>query len=179
MALVLNLYVELCMFTQVQVQMIYDYGMRAYHQFANNKPQEAVQNAAKFAAAATTVANKEAKMAEKTKHLVLTAGMEATVFNTHLSGEAFRIAFDKQFSQSFKRNLEKQFGVQDIIDYTESVVVSGLDTVAHNSRLTEDNVPDQDKQQVVQSDYSDQRFFKEQALGAQSTISEDSLLVKK
>lgn len=102
------------MFSLSQVQSIFDYGLKGFYQAVDQQRKDAVQNAAKLAAAATTVANKETKMAAKTKQVVLTAGMEATVFNAHLSGQAYRDAFDRQFISSFKTGLEQLFGVENI-----------------------------------------------------------------
>ena len=86
------------MFTLIQIQSIFDYGMRAYSQDFKTSRKEAINNAAKAAAAATTLAHSEAKMAAKVKQAFLTASMELTLLNAHLSGHAFRVAFDQQLA---------------------------------------------------------------------------------
>lgn len=108
------------MFTLTQVQYIFDYAMLSFYQYAEKTRPEAVKKAAQVAAAATTMINKEANMAVKTKDTVLTAGIEAVVFNTHLKGEAHREAFDIQFAISLKIGLEKLFCVQNISEYDKT-----------------------------------------------------------
>lgn len=100
------------MFTLSQIQSIFDYGMTAYTQAYKSSRKDAINSAAADAGAATTVANKEAKMAAKVKHVVMVAGMEATVFNVRLSGNAHRVAFDKQFATSFNAGLKALFAVE-------------------------------------------------------------------
>ena len=102
------------MFTLTQIQSIFDYGMLAYSQAFQAPRKEAIQHAAKAAAAATTVANAEAKMADKVKQVFLVASMEATIFNAHLTDNAHRVAFDKCLASNFKRGLEHLFEVNDI-----------------------------------------------------------------
>jgi tetratricopeptide (TPR) repeat protein len=102
------------MLTLVQVQSIYDYGMLAYSQSFKNTRKEAIKNGAVAAVAATTIANPDAKMATKVKQAFLAAGMEAAVFNAHLSGNEFRIAIDKQIASSFKTGLEQLFSIENI-----------------------------------------------------------------
>ena len=102
------------MFTLPQVQSIFDYGMLAYSQAYKSLRKDAIKSAATGAAAMTTRINIEAKMAAKVKQAVLAAGMEATWFNAHLSGNAFRVASDKQFSLSLKAGLEQLFAIEHI-----------------------------------------------------------------
>lgn len=90
------------MFTLTQVQYIFDYAMLSFYQYAEKTRPEAVKRSAQVAAAATTMVNKEANMAIKTKDTVLTAGLEAVIFNKHLKGEVHREAFDIQFTISLK-----------------------------------------------------------------------------
>jgi tetratricopeptide (TPR) repeat protein len=102
------------MFTLPQVQSIFDYGMLAYGQAFKSTRKDAIKRAAIAAASATTVANPEAKMAARVKQVFLVASMEATVLNAHLSGNAFRVASDKQLASSFKTGLEQLFLVENI-----------------------------------------------------------------
>ncbi|WP_028387933.1 hypothetical protein [Legionella fairfieldensis] len=108
------------MFTLTQVQYIFDYAMLSFYQYAEKTRPEAVNRSAQVAAAATTMVNKEANMAVKTKHTVLTAGLEAVISNEHLKGEAHRAAFDIQFAISLKTGLEKLFCVESISEYDKA-----------------------------------------------------------
>lgn len=108
------------MFTLTQVQYIFDYAMLSFYQYAEKTRPEAVKRSAQVAAAATTMVNKEANMAAKTKNTVLAAGLEAVIFNKHLKGEAHREAFDIQFAISLKAGLEKLFCVENISDYDKT-----------------------------------------------------------
>lgn len=108
------------MFTLTQVQYIFDYAMLSFYQYAEKTRPEAVKRSAQVAAAATTMVNKEANMSVKTKDTVLTAGLEAVIFNKHLKGEAHREAFDIQFAISLKTGLEKLFCVESISEYDKT-----------------------------------------------------------
>ena len=49
--------------------------------------------------------------------------MEATIFNAHLSGNVFRVAYDRQIASSLKTGLEQLFSVENIkIDERQSFV---------------------------------------------------------
>ncbi|MBA2650358.1 MAG: hypothetical protein H0U75_12350 [Legionella sp.] len=97
------------MFTLTQVQYIFDYAMLSFYQYAEKTRPGAVKKSAQVAAAATTMVNKEANMAIKTRETVFTSGLEAVVFNKHLTGVAHREAFDNQFAKSLKIGFEKLF----------------------------------------------------------------------
>jgi hypothetical protein len=108
------------MFNLKQVQYIFDYAMLSFYQCAEKPRPEAVKRAAQVAAAATTMVDKEANMANKAKDAVLTAGLEAVTFNIHLTGEAHREAFDIQFAISLKIGLEKLFCIENISAYDKT-----------------------------------------------------------
>lgn len=134
------------MFTLNQVQYIFDYAMLSFYQYAEKTRQEAIQRAAQVAAAATTMTNKETKMAVKTKNTVLTAGLEAVVFNNHLKGEVYREAFDIQFSICLKIGLEKLFCVENISEYdktnTKAPILPILAVSKEASSLEKSTIPE-------------------------------------
>ncbi len=163
-------------FTLSQAQSIFDYGMKGYHQAAEQKRQDAVHNAAKLAAAATTVAYKEAKMAAKTKQVVLTAGMEATVFNAHLSGEVFREAFDRQFVKSFKAGLEQLLGIENLLEFDKPAEMAPLASVASPvfvavplQREVDDGLDTTQAAKPKSPSYNAQQFFQEVVVVAKSS----------
>ncbi|MDP1602791.1 MAG: hypothetical protein Q8M03_05950 [Legionella sp.] len=105
------------MFTLTQVQYIFDYAMFSFYQCADKTRPEAVKRSAQVAAAATTMVNKEARMASKVRDGVTTAGLEAVILNKHLTGDAHREAFNIRFAISLKTGFEMLFDVENISEY--------------------------------------------------------------
>ena len=151
------------MFSLSDVQNIYNYAMRGYHQTANQKPQDAVNHAAKVAAAATTVANKEAKMANKVKETVLTAGIESTLWNACLSGELFKEAFDQHFAVRLKDKLEKLLGVQNLQLFVKPVVqlAEAASSAAVSPEVNDTSLMVTDSITSVLPNYNPHQFFQE------------------